>query len=336
VTGVATGNARESPYPRSVGVLGSGFLTLPLTRRLVDSLPAGTHVTVFGRKPDALVQQQAMGAARAASPADLAARSEVVFLLLGDLDQIESQLIGPSGFEAGVHTPTMAVITTALAPEGLRGLAHRVADRTAGRLRLVDAPLSGPRSAVLRGELSIAVGVASSAYPSIEPLLSLLGPCLRVGGVGSAQMAHACEQLMVAAAAVGLGEAILVAERSGLDVDALLANWRRSDSAGRLLDAAREQRGSREAEREQPASLVAGPLEVGAAEAERIGVPARVLAQLRGIGDRLAEAGTDFVIEPYVRFQGEPGEQWTMFFLDPSGNALEFKAFADDCQIFAV
>ncbi|GGU39261.1 VOC family protein [Lentzea flava] len=46
--------------------------------------------------------------------------------------------------------------------------------------------------------------------------------------------------------------------------------------------------------------------------------------------------GTKFVIEPYVRFKGEPGEQWTMFLLDPAGNALEFKAFADDSQVFAV
>jgi uncharacterized protein len=51
---------------------------------------------------------------------------------------------------------------------------------------------------------------------------------------------------------------------------------------------------------------------------------------------RLKAAGVDFVIEPYVRFEGEPGEQWTMFFLDPSGNALEFKAFADLNQLFAV
>lgn len=280
-------SAPKSPYPRSVGVLGSGFLAVPLTRRLLDALPAGTPVSVFGRKPDVLVRQQTMGAARAASAADLAARSELVFFLLGGLDQIEAQLAGPSGFEAGVHSATVAVITTALAPEGLRSLAHRVADRTAGRLRLVDAPLSGPRSAVLRGELSIAVGAASSAYPGIEPVLSLLGPCLRVGGIGSAQVAHACEQLMVAAAAVGLGEAILVAERSGLDVDALLANWRQTDAAGRLLDAAREQLRSPDAEREQPASLVAGPLAVGVLEADRIGVPAHVLSQLRQISDRL-------------------------------------------------
>jgi uncharacterized protein len=51
--------------------------------------------------------------------------------------------------------------------------------------------------------------------------------------------------------------------------------------------------------------------------------------------ERLRAAATGFVIEPYLRFAGQPGEQWTMFLLDPAGNALEFKAFADDSQIFA-
>ena len=50
---------------------------------------------------------------------------------------------------------------------------------------------------------------------------------------------------------------------------------------------------------------------------------------------RLKAAGTAFLIEPQVRFKGEAGEQATMFFLDPSGNALEFKAFADDAMVFA-
>ena len=50
---------------------------------------------------------------------------------------------------------------------------------------------------------------------------------------------------------------------------------------------------------------------------------------------RLTAAGVTFVIEPHVRFKGQPGEQATMFFLDPSGNALEFKAFADMGQLFA-
>ena len=49
----------------------------------------------------------------------------------------------------------------------------------------------------------------------------------------------------------------------------------------------------------------------------------------------LTEAGTQFIIEPYTRFKGEIGEQSTMFFIDPDGNVLEFKAFADDAQMFA-
>jgi len=53
------------------------------------------------------------------------------------------------------------------------------------------------------------------------------------------------------------------------------------------------------------------------------------------LADRLTAAGTQFVIEPHIRFKGQVGEQATMFFLDPAGNALEFKAFADLGQLFA-
>ena len=55
----------------------------------------------------------------------------------------------------------------------------------------------------------------------------------------------------------------------------------------------------------------------------------------RALADRLTAAGVTFVIQPHTRFAGEVGEQSTMFFLDPAGNALEFKAFADDAQVFA-
>ncbi|HEX8560567.1 MAG TPA: VOC family protein [Pyrinomonadaceae bacterium] len=58
-------------------------------------------------------------------------------------------------------------------------------------------------------------------------------------------------------------------------------------------------------------------------------------AQFDELAERVRRAGVRFVIEPYVRFRGEPGEQSTMFFLDPSGNALEFKAFADRSRVFA-
>jgi extradiol dioxygenase family protein len=59
------------------------------------------------------------------------------------------------------------------------------------------------------------------------------------------------------------------------------------------------------------------------------------MADWKMLAGRLTARGTRFIIEPGIRFEGEPGEQATLFFLDPSGNALEFKAFHDDAAIFA-
>jgi len=59
------------------------------------------------------------------------------------------------------------------------------------------------------------------------------------------------------------------------------------------------------------------------------------MEEWRELAERLKAAGTSFVIEPYIRFEGQPGEQATMFFTDPSGNAIEMKAFADRSKLFA-
>ncbi len=59
------------------------------------------------------------------------------------------------------------------------------------------------------------------------------------------------------------------------------------------------------------------------------------MADWEALAERLKAAGISFVIEPYIRFKGQVGEQATMFFLDPAGNALEFKAFKDMSQLFA-
>ncbi len=59
------------------------------------------------------------------------------------------------------------------------------------------------------------------------------------------------------------------------------------------------------------------------------------LADWQALADRLTQAGVEFGIEPHIRFKGQPGEQATMFFRDPSGNAIEMKAFADLGQLFA-
>jgi extradiol dioxygenase family protein len=59
------------------------------------------------------------------------------------------------------------------------------------------------------------------------------------------------------------------------------------------------------------------------------------IEEFHALAGRFRAAQIPFAIEPYLRFEGLPGEQWTMFLLDPAGNALEFKAFQDESQVFA-
>jgi extradiol dioxygenase family protein len=86
------------------------------------------------------------------------------------------------------------------------------------------------------------------------------------------------------------------------------------------------------------------PAETGAAQRNLVdgdAVPVRhfgvvlTMSEWEAAAARLKAKGVEFVIEPHIRFKGEPGEQATMFFLDPSGNALEIKAFADIGRLFA-
>jgi hypothetical protein len=74
-------------------------------------------------------------------------------------------------------------------------------------------------------------------------------------------------------------------------------------------------------------------------DGERVPVPhfglVLPMGEWKALAERLRAAGVDFVVPPTVRFEGQPGEQATMFLLDPAGNALEFKAMADPAKLFA-
>jgi extradiol dioxygenase family protein len=89
----------------------------------------------------------------------------------------------------------------------------------------------------------------------------------------------------------------------------------------------------------RPPSIGAGKVHHGSVDGHAVPVPhfgvVLPMDVWESLAERLRHAGITFVIEPYIRFKGQVGEQATMFFLDPAGNALEFKAFADPTQLFA-
>ena len=286
-----TGRARDPDYPRSVGVLGHGFLAEPVTQRLLHALPAATHIATYGPDADVFAQLQGLGAKSAASAADLAARSEFVIALLESLDDLEAQLSGPSGLLAGVHSPTIVVFGGITSPDDLRNLSSDLVERKAGLLKIIDAPLSGTKASAAHGELAIAVGATPGLYREALPVLELLGTCVRVGGIGSGQVANACEQYVIAATAVALGEAAVIAERAGLDLARVLHSWELSLAGSRVLGAARGKLLNHDFQPDLPAGTALAPLDVAAQQAWRTGTSARLLTNVRELFQLLDRAG---------------------------------------------
>jgi 2-hydroxy-3-oxopropionate reductase len=192
---------------------------------------------------------------------------------------------------AGVHSPTVVVFGGVSSPDNLRNLSSDLVERTAGLLRIMDAPLSGTQSAAAHGELAIAVGATPGLYREAMPVLESLGSCVRVGGLGSAQIANACEQYVIAATAMALSEAAVIAERAGLDLARVLHSWELSLAGSQVLGAARGKLLDRDFQPDLPAGAALAPLEVAAQQAWRTGTSARLLTNVRELFQLLDRAG---------------------------------------------
>jgi 2-hydroxy-3-oxopropionate reductase len=135
------------------------------------------------------------------------------------------------------------------------------------------------------------VGASPGLYREALPVLELLGTCVRVGGVGSAQIANACQQYVIAATAMALSEAAVIAERAGLDLARVLHSWELSLAGSRVLEAARGRLLNRDFEPDLRAGAALAPLEVATQQAWRTGTSAQLLGNVRELFELLDRAG---------------------------------------------
>ncbi|MGR6974250.1 NAD(P)-dependent oxidoreductase [Streptomyces cynarae] len=204
--------------PNTVGFLGLGAMGLPMATNLAK---AGFDVVVWNRSRPALETAGAMGCRTAADPAEVATAAPVVVTMLPDLPQVEALLHAEGGLLAPRERAmdTLVVMGT-VSPVRVRALAE---DLTARGVTVVDAPVSGGVTGAVQGTLSIMAGADPAAYDRVLPYLTAMGGTVRrMGGVGAGSLTKACNQLVVAGTLVALAEAVLLAERGGLDTEALL------------------------------------------------------------------------------------------------------------------
>jgi 2-hydroxy-3-oxopropionate reductase len=195
----------------------------------------GVPVAVHHRAADRVADVLAAGATFAATPRELAGQADLIVLMLPDLPQVEEVLAGPDGLLAGITRDTLVVISSTSSASGLRSLQERLTISTEGKVTLVDAPVSGGEEGAIAGTLSIMVGGEDADVARALPVLATMGNPVHLGPLGSGEIAKFCNQMIVASTVMALGEAAVLAQRSGLDLGALFGILEGGYAGSRVL-----------------------------------------------------------------------------------------------------
>ncbi|HEY0284916.1 MAG TPA: NAD(P)-dependent oxidoreductase [Vicinamibacterales bacterium] len=215
----------------NVGVIGLGAMGAPMARNL---LKGGHSVTVFARRAAAMAPLIAAGAADASSPADVASRSDVTIVMVIDTRAVEEVALGPRGIIEGAQPGSVVVDHSTIDPDGARRIAAALNARA---IEMIDAPVSGGAAVAEAGVLSIMAGGDEAVLERIRPVLECYGKTIvHIGPNGAGQIAKACNQICTIVNTLGAAEAMLMAERAGIDPakvkDVLMTGF----GASRMLD----------------------------------------------------------------------------------------------------
>jgi 2-hydroxy-3-oxopropionate reductase len=200
-----------------VGFIGLGLMGKPMAGHI---LKAGYPLTVHNRSRSAVDELVAQGAQAATSPRDVAVNSDVVITMLPDSPDVESVINGLDGLLAGARPGLIHVDMSTISTTATRRIAEVEAEY--GVIH-IDAPVSGGEIGAQNATLTIMVGGDERAVQTVEPIFKVMGKKItHIGPIGCGQVAKACNQIMVAAQMVALGELLIMAQQAGADPEKVI------------------------------------------------------------------------------------------------------------------
>src|SRR6185503_14900220 len=200
-----------------VAVIGLGTMGGPMARHLIE---AGHEVTVHNRTREREEPLAALGAERAASPAEAAQAADAVLTCVSDTPDLEHVLLGPGGVAEGLASGGLVVDCSTVSPSATADIAARLAERGIG---MVDAPVSGGSEGAEKGTLTIFCGGSDADFARAGEILNAFGSRItHLGPSGAGQTAKAVNQVMIAGTYASVGEGIALAQAAGLPIPELL------------------------------------------------------------------------------------------------------------------
>lgn len=196
---------------QTVGFIGLGIMGRPMSQHL---LKAGYPLVVYDIVPAGVQELVAAGAKAAGSSAEVAAQSDLVITMLPDSPDVELAYMGPNGVLQGARKGTILVDMSTISPT----VAKKVAEAAEKQgCPMLDAPVSGGDVGAKNATLSIMVGGKPEVFEKVKPVFDVMGKPTLCGESGAGQVVKACNQILVAVTLVGMGEALVLGAKAGVD-----------------------------------------------------------------------------------------------------------------------
>jgi 3-hydroxyisobutyrate dehydrogenase len=200
-----------------VAVVGLGTMGAAMAGHVLD---AGHELVVHNRTREREEALAARGARRAATPAEAADGAEVVVTCVSDGPDLEQIALGPGGIAETIGGGAVMADCSTVSPTVERRIAEAIGPRGA---ELLDCPVSGGSEGAARGTLTMFVGGSEAALAKARPVLETFAKSITpMGPVGAGQAAKAVNQIFLAGAYAGLGEALVFGQEAGLPMEALV------------------------------------------------------------------------------------------------------------------
>ena len=219
-------------HKKKIGFIGLGVMGKPMSKNLIK---AGYSLIVYDINPDSVKEVVSAGALQGSSPSQIGAECDVIITMLPNSPHVEQVVTGKNGILEGAKPGSVIIDMSSISPI----VAKKLYAAAAGKgVDMLDAPVSGGEPKAKDGTMSIMVGGKEKIFESVKDILLSMGAsAILIGEIGSGNIAKLANQIMVALHLAAVSEAMVFAEKAGVDAEKVYQAIRGGLAGSVVLDA---------------------------------------------------------------------------------------------------
>ncbi|MCK5088112.1 MAG: NAD(P)-dependent oxidoreductase, partial [Melioribacteraceae bacterium] len=224
---------------KKIGFIGMGIMGQPMSLNLIK---AGFDVTAYNRTESKTKPIVVAEGKSASSPKETAENSDIIITIVSDTPDVEEVILGENGVINGAKEGSVVIDMSTISPSATQEIAERLSEKG---IEMLDAPVSGGDTGAINGTLAIMVGGKKEVLENCMPVFEAMGKTItHCGANGMGQIVKLCNQILVSVTNMAVSEAVLFAQKSGVDAQTMIeatkggaaGSWQLANQGPKMVD----------------------------------------------------------------------------------------------------